>query len=167
MYTESWLARCVVRLQHPIGGDTMTLTFYTVTDDYRKLDKTLGTAVGTYTGELREIVGDLEMEIVLPGTAFNDLVACNYCYIDTFGKYYFREEYRIDNNCTIVKLKEDVRMNFATQIKATPATINRSASLYNGFLYDNGYQMLAYKKNAIRKFSVSLDDWDMILTTVG
>lgn len=50
----------------------MTLTFYTVTDDYRKLDKTLGTAVASYTGELRETVNDLEMDIVLPGTAFKD-----------------------------------------------------------------------------------------------
>ena len=145
----------------------MTLTFYTVTDDYRKLDKTLGTAVASYTGELRETVNDLEMDIVLPGTAYNTLVACNYCYIDTFGKYYFREQYSIDNNCTIVRLKEDVRMNFSTQIKATQATVNRSASLYNGFLYDQGYEMLAYQKTAVRKFTTSLDDWDMILTTVG
>lgn len=147
----------------------MTLAFYMCNDDYRVLDKTVGAAVASYTGELREIVGDLEMEIVLPGAAFNTLTQCNYCYIDTFGKYYFREEYRIDNNCTIVKLKEDVRKNFATQIKGIEATIKRTEQRgkSDAYIVDDKYIGKAYKRIMTRDFPNELTDYSFILMTVG
>lgn len=145
----------------------MELTFYAITDDYRKLDKTLGTALGSSAGDLHERVNDLQFTVRLPGTMAAIVGGANYAHVDLFGKYYFVEGIDIQNNTVYVNLREDVRMNFATQIKATTATINRSASMYQGFLYDSGYQLLAYKTAAIRNFPTAIDDDVMILTTVG
>lgn len=145
----------------------MVITLYSTTDDYRKLQKTVGTALATLTGDLHEKVSDVQLVVRVPGSAANSVGAANYAYIDTLGKYYFREGFEIENNTLLIHLKEDVRMNFATQILATTATVNRSASNWQGFLYDQGYQVLAYKTAAIRNFPTAIDDDTMILTTVG
>ena len=145
----------------------MNINFYTITDDPRKVGKTLGTALATATGVLHERINNLSMSVQVPSSFFNYIVQSNYVGIDTTGKHYFLESYDIRNDCVIINLKQDVLHNYSTQIRAMQATIDRSASVFNGFLYDNGYEMLSYKKNAVRKFGTSLDTWDMILTTVG
>ena len=145
----------------------MNISLYTIQDDYRKLQKTVGTALATLTGDLHEKVSDTQLVVRVPGSAAASVGAANYAYIDTLGKYYFREEFEIENNTLLIHLKEDVRMNFSTQILATSATVNRSASNWQGFLYDQGYQVLAYKTAAIRNYPNAIDDDTMILTTVG
>ena len=145
----------------------MNINFYTITDDPRKVGKTLGTALATATGVLHERINNLSMSVQVPSSFFNYIVQSNYVGIDTTGKHDFLESYDIRNDCVIINLKQDVLHNYSTQIRAMQATIDRSASVFNGFLYDNGYEMLSYKKNAVRKFGTSLDTWDMILTTVG
>lgn len=145
----------------------MVITFYNTPSDPRVVSKTLGTSTGSATGVLHERVNSLRMTVRLPGTLYNVVTQSNYVMLDLTQKYYYIESYEVQNDCCFIVLKEDVLMSYATQIKAMQATIDRSASEYNGFLYDNGYEMLAYKKNAVRKFSVGLDTWDMILTTVG
>lgn len=145
----------------------MVITFYNTSSDPRTVSKTLGTSTGSATGVLHERVNSLRMTVRLPGTLYNVVTQSNYVMIDLTQKYYYIESYEVQNDCCFIVLKEDVLMSYATQIRAMQATIDRSASEYNGFLYDNGYEMLAYKKNAVRKFGVTLDTWDMILTTVG
>lgn len=145
----------------------MTITFYSTPSDPRKVEKVLGSSTGSATGVLHERVNSISMTVRLPGTCYNVVTQSNYVMLDLTQKYYFIEGYDVQNDCCFINLREDVLYSYATQIKAMQATIDRSASVYNGFLYDNGYEMLAYKKNAVRKFNTSLDDWDMILTTVG
>lgn len=145
----------------------MTLTFYAIQDDYRKLNKTLGTSTGSSTGDLHERVNDLQFTVRIPGSMATVAGGANYCYVDLFGKYYFVEGIDIENNTVYVNLKEDVRMNFATQIQNLHCTVDRSASLFQGYLYDAGYQLLAYKRAAIRNFPVGVESDVMILTTVG
>ena len=145
----------------------MVITFYNTPSDPREVSKTLGNSTGSATGVLHERVNSIKMTVRLPGTCYNIVTQSNYVMLDLTQKYYYIESYEVQNDCCFIVLKEDVIMSYATQIKAMQCTIDRSASEYNGFLYDNGYEMLAYKKNAVRKFGVSLDSWDMILTTVG
>lgn len=157
----------------------MVVTFYNTASDPRAVSKTLGTSTGSATGVLHEKVNSINMTVRLPGTCYNIVTQSNYVRLDLIvtqsnyvmpdltQKYYYIESYEVQNDCCYIVLKEDVLMSYATQIKAMQATVDRSASVYNGFLYDNGYEMLAYKKNAVRKFNVSLNNWDMILTTVG
>lgn len=145
----------------------MTITFYRTPDDYRKVSKALGTALGTAVGELHERVNDLQFTVRVPSTFYNLITQANIVMIDTFQKYYFLESYEIQNDCVYINLVEDVRMSYATQIRAMTATVNRSASNWQGFLYDQGYQVLAYKTAAIRNFPNAIDNDTMILTTVG
>lgn len=145
----------------------MTITFYSTADDYRVVNKTLGEALGTATGVLHERVNDLQFTVRVPSQYFNYITQSNIVMVDTFQKYYFLESYEIQNDCVYINLVEDVRMSYATQIKAMTATVNRSASNWQGFLYDQGYQILAYKTAAIRNFPTAINDDTMILTTVG
>ena len=145
----------------------MVITFYNTPSDPRTVIKTLGSSTGSATGVLHERVNSLRMTVRLPGSLYNVVTQSNYVMLDLTQKYYYIESYEVQNDCCYIVLKEDVLMSYATQIRAMQATVDRSASEYNGFLYDNGYEMLAYKKNAVRKFSASLENWDMILTTVG
>lgn len=145
----------------------MIVTFYKTASDPRAVDKVLGLSTGRANGVLHERVNSINMTVRLPGTLYNVVTQSNYVMSDLTQKYYFIEGYDVQNDCCYITLHEDVLMSYATQIKAMQCTIDRSASVYNGFLYDNGYQLLSYKKNAIRKFPNALNNWDMILTTVG
>lgn len=145
----------------------MVITFYRVTDDYRKLEKTLGSALGTATGVLHERVNDISLSIKLPSTLYNMVTQSNYVMIDTFQKYYFLRTYDIENDCVIVNLYEDVRMSFATQISDVSATVSRNSMQANGYLKDANYSALAYESVQFKKFPVTLNDASCILVTVG
>ena len=145
----------------------MVITFYRTTDDYRKLDKTLGTALGTATGQLHERVSDTQMAIRLPSSVFNIVTQSNYVMIDLFQKYYFLGPYEVQNDCVLINLKEDVRMSFSTQIKNVNATISRNSNNYNGYLQDSGYNALAYEGVQYKTFPHGMEDTTCVLVTVG
>ena len=147
----------------------MNISLYTIQDDYRKLQKTVGTALTTLSGDLHEKVSDVQLVVRVPGSAAASVGAANYAYIDTLGKYYFREEFEIENNTLLIHLKEDVRMNFATQILATECTVARleNEKKANAYLLDANYQAKAYKKHVQRNFPNSIDNFSFILMTVG
>lgn len=148
-------------------GVHMVITFYRTTDDYRKLDKTLGTALGTATGQLHERVSDTQLTIKLPSSVFNIVTQSNYVMIDLFQKYYFLGPYEVENNCVLITLKEDVRMSFSTQIKNVVTTVTRNAYQANGYIKDANYNALAYEGIQYKAFPKALDDTSCILTTVG
>lgn len=147
----------------------MNITLYAIQDDYRKLQKTVGTALVTLTGDLHEKVSDVQLVVRVPGSAAASVGAANYAFIDTLGKYYFREQFEIENNTLLIHLKEDVRMNFATQILATECTVARleNEKKANAYLLDENYQAKAYKKHVQRNFPNSIDNFSFILMTVG
>lgn len=145
----------------------MVVTFYNVTDDYRKLDKTLGTALGTASGHLHERVSDTQISVKIPSTLFNVVTQSNYAMVDTFQKYYFLRTYEVENDCVIINLFEDVRMSFSAQIKNVNATVARQENLKNGYLLDERYKAKTYKKIVHKEFPNALDDMSIILMTVG
>lgn len=145
----------------------MTLTFYLISQDYRVVDKTLGTAIGTAVGVLHEKINDLKMSIKLPSALFNTVTGSNYVLIDTTQAYYYLESYNIENDCVIIDLKMDVRKTFASQIKNINATVDRNETVRNGYLNDTGYNSLAYQAVQYKAFPNALDDASYILVTVG
>lgn len=147
----------------------MVITFYRTMDDYRVLNKTLGTALGSAAGVLHERVSVTQLSIKVPSSFFNYITQSNYVMIDTFQKYYFLNTYEIENDCVIINLKEDVRMSFATQIRGITATVSRveDPTKANAYLLDNQYQAKAYKKYVHRTFPNSFEDFSYILMTVG
>ena len=145
----------------------MTLTFYATQSDYRALTKVLGTALGTATGELRERVNDVSFSVRLPGTFAAIVGGANYCHVDLFGKYYFVEGFDIENDTVIVNLKEDVRSNFAEQIRGLTCTVDRNENLSNAYLTDAGYKILAYDNCVAKEFPNAINGDSMIFMTVG
>lgn len=145
----------------------MVITFYKTTEDYRVLDKTLGTSTGSATGVLHEKVNDLQMSVKLPSSLFNTVTTSNYVFIDTTQAYYYMPSYDIENDCVIINLKMDVRKTFSTQIKACPATITRNEYQKNGYLADSGYNALAYEGVQYKTFPNAMTDASYILVTVG
>lgn len=77
----------------------MVITFYKINDDYRVVDKTLGTSTGSATGVLHEKANNLNLSVKIPGTLFNVVTSSNYCFIDTTQAYYYLDSYDIENNC--------------------------------------------------------------------
>lgn len=147
----------------------ISMSLYQINEDFKTVGKTIPTPTSTHTIKLKDGCS-IDNPIVSFSAQASAIAPLNYAYIDTFGRYYFiRDRRSLVNGVMELTLESDPWESFRAELLNVEATINRSAknSLVNGFLYDNGYEMLAYKKNAVRKFNVSLDDWDMILTTVG
>lgn len=147
----------------------MTLDFYKINEDYRKLDKTLGTSTGSATGVLHEKVNDVRMSVKMPSDKFNVVTASNYVFADLTQAYYYLESYDVENDCVIVNLRMDVRKTFATQIKACNATITRTENkaLADGYIVDSKYMAKAYKQIVTLDFPTMLTDFSFILMTVG
>lgn len=145
----------------------MVITLYKINEDYRKVDKALGTSTGSATGVLHEKVNDLKMSVKLPGTLFNVVTASNYCFIDVTQAYYYLDSYDIENDCVIVNLTMDVRKTFATQIRNIQATVTRQEYQKQGYLSDNKYNALAYEGVQYKTFPNAMTDASYILVTVG
>lgn len=145
----------------------MVITFYKINDDYRVVDKTLGTSTGSATGVLHEKANNLNLSVKIPGTLFNVVTSSNYCFIDTTQAYYYLNSYDIENDCVIINLKEDVRKTWATQIKGVNATVTRQEKIRNGYLNDSKYQALSYQGVQYKTFPNAMTDASYILVTVG
>ena len=145
----------------------MTLTFYKINEDYRVLDKTLGTSTGSATGHLHEKINDMKMSVKMPSSVFNDVTASNYVFVDLTQAYYYLDSYDVENDCVIVNLTMDVRKTFATQIKGVRATVVRNQYQRQGYLADTEYKALAYEGVQYKTFPNALTDASYILVTVG
>ena len=145
----------------------MVITFYKITDDYRVVDKTLGTSTGSATGVLHSKENSLKMAVKIPSSLFNVVTASNYCFIDTTQTYYYLDSYDIENDCVIINIIQDVRKTWATQIKGVRATVTRQENIAQAYLNDSEYQAMAYEAIATRRFSGELNDFSYILMTVG
>lgn len=144
-----------------------TIALYQYTGDSRVVSKQLGAAVSEHTFLLKDGCSIDKPTISFSAPA-NIMATLNYAYIADFGRYYWIT----DRNSTVngvveLTLESDPWMSFDAQLRGVTATVDRSASNWQGFLYDNGYQLLAYKTAAIRNFPNAIDDDTMILTTVG
>lgn len=144
-----------------------TIALYQYTGDSRVVSKQLGAAVSEHTFLLKDGCS-IDKPTISFSAAANIMATLNYAYIADFGRYYWIT----DRNSTVngvveLTLESDPWMSFGTQLRGVTATVDRSASNWQGFLYDNGYQLLAYKTAAIRNFPNAIDDDTMILTTVG
>lgn len=145
----------------------MNITLYSTSSPAIQVNKTL-TQRASITGEPHEIVSDKEMTLRLAIGNLANVKASNYCLIAETGKYYYiNPDYKIENQSVIIALKEDVLMSFKTQLLAQTVTVSRNENLSNAYLYDNGYQLLAYKNIVTKTFPVGIDTDTIILMTIG
>lgn len=114
----------------------MTVTLYNITDDPRKLNKTLPQTSKTYnTVDALDIVSVVNPTLILEYSS--GYIDCNYCYVKEFGRYYFCKTSvdtggRIVLTCTV-----DPLMSFATEIKECKACITRNEHTGIGYVVDN------------------------------
>lgn len=114
----------------------MTVTLYNITDDPRKLNKTLPETSKTYnTVNALDIVSIVNPTLIL--SYDGDYIDCNYCYVKEFDRYYFCKTSvdtggRIVLTCTV-----DPLMSFATEIKECQACITRNEHTGIGYVVDN------------------------------
>lgn len=114
----------------------MTVTLYNITDDPRKLTKTLPETSKTYnTVDALDIVSVVNPTLIL--SYDGDYIDCNYCYVLEFDRYYFCKVSvdtggRIVLTCTV-----DPLMSFATEIKECKACITRNENTGIGYVVDN------------------------------
>lgn len=114
----------------------MTVTLYNITDDPRKLNKTLPQTSKTYnTVDALDIVSVVNPTLIL--SYDGNYIDCNYCYVHEFGRYYFCKTSvdtggRIVLTCTV-----DPLMSFADDIKECQACITRNEHTGIGYVVDN------------------------------
>ena len=148
----------------------MTVTFYSVSDDARVLNKTLGDAVATLSAV--EIFGECSiMDPVLKLVYDADLLDANYCYISDWQRYYYIENYDLSNGREMyVRMHEDVLMSNATAIGELECTIVRTAQNGKANLYldDGKFKVLNFPRIQIKKFPNSLNkSFSYVLTLAG
>lgn len=104
----------------------MTVTFYKTTDDPKKLVKSLTPIGQTYAHPLSPTaeVNLLNPTIVIDYNA--EILAANYCKIDTFDRYYWVDFGVTTAGRTVVNCSIDPLMSFAGTIKSCPACIVRA-----------------------------------------
>lgn len=145
----------------------MNIKLYNTTSPKIKVLKSLS-PIADITGEPHEFVSDKEMTLRLSVGHLQGVKGSNYCYITETGKYYYiSPDYKIENKSVIIALKEDVLMSYKNQILAQTCTISKNEKYSNSYLYDDGYQLLAYKNIVTKTFPRGLTDNSIILMTVG
>ena len=143
----------------------MQIDLYSITDDPRTLEKTLGTA-DSRTGAVRGSIDVLRPEVLVEG----GVVLANYAYIKDFGEryYYIEEREVVRKGLQRLQLRVDVLMTYAAQIKACPAVCARSANVVNAFLPDGRRPELAFKTSCVYTFSpLTYSAKPIVVITVG
>lgn len=107
--------------------------FYTFKKEIDSTEQPTGTGT-QYSITLKETTSITTPVIELHASA----IGFNYCYIPTFGRYYFVQQTRILNNARIeFALTVDVLATYKSDILASSLYVLRSASDYNNKLVDD------------------------------
>lgn len=109
-------------------------------------------------------------EVVSPSFSFvstTDLTDYNYCYIPKFKRYYYLNISVGINSVYNCFCTVDTLMSFKDYLLSQKATITRNENLSNGYLLDEKYKSLAYKKVVTKTFSNGLNNDSYVLMTTG
>ncbi len=145
----------------------MNIDLYTISDDPRVVNKTVGTTVFTSgdavpRGSITVTGGSVTIDTT------TDLSSVNYAYISDFGRYYFVDEITVlRNNIWVLTLRVDVLKSFASDIIALTGTIDRNEDLADAYLQDGQYVAKMYRQITTKAFPNSMSADNIILMTVG
>lgn len=144
----------------------MEVKLYKITDDPRKLEKSVGSPIATPSGTVRGTVDILRPEILVTGNQID----CNYAYIEDFGArwYYIEERNIVRDGLTVLNLRVDVLMSWAEYIKKCPAVCARSANTVSAFVNDSRRTQAAFMVSSVKEFAaLSYSEPCIIMLTVG
>lgn len=143
----------------------MEIILYINSSEKNKIGKTL-TTVDTLTGAIKQPSSITHPEIVIE---YNNPVSFNYCYIDTFGRYYFVDDVVVmRNNVLKLSLSVDVLESFKTTILAQNVIVDKSYNIKEMYLPDENLLTLVKTKTDIVNFPNGLlESGEFILITAG
>ena len=144
----------------------MNFKLYNTTSPKNKVTKTIS-LIADVTGESNISLDEHNISFVLSSSYLSSVKNSNYLYSTDTGKYYYIDNYEIKNQCVILKCKLDVLMTYRNEILQQTCTISRNEKISNAYMYDDGYQLLAYKNIVTKAFPNAIDDNTIILMTIG
>ena len=112
----------------------MSITFYNLTDDANVVNKTNKTLVNTFNCDVYDDQYIDSPSFLLPSTAS---LNANYCYVPTFGRYYFCKVKQLKDGRRILECQSDALTSFWNDYKGSSCIANRSASNYNKEITDD------------------------------
>ena len=152
-----------------------TVTLYTLTVDERTVTKTMPIGGSSYTINFK--LGKNKMNPVIeiqmdPSVAsYQTVQELNYLKLEGTGRktrYYFIDQVETTRTgLTRFNCREDVLMTWNSEIKALTATLDRSETIFNGYLPDDQYNAKEYRAVVMKVFPSGLYDDNYILITTG
>lgn len=154
----------------------LTLTVYNISDDPRKLTKTLGSAVGTYTVNPTDNCDILNpvVSIHSTGTGAFPLTA-NYATLSDTGRQYFIKDITLGTGGKVyVHLAVDVLGTYDSQIRGCDCTITRAQWTGRTMIPDDQFPLNTNRRlirNATFEGAISrpfsAGDSSIIIQTIG
>lgn len=154
--------------------------FYRVNSDPRQLNKFLGAVLTTQNVNFKDGRDKLHPVIELRYDPSNTTVypqfdQVNYVRIDTGisatqykYRYYFIDKVIAERTGLFrIECRMDVLMTWQYYIKDLNVTLDRSETIFNGYLPDGEYSALGYRAITCKAFSDALDDDSYVLMTTG
>ena len=142
-----------------------TITLYKNSSADNVINKSIS-EVASYNINIKASCSIMMPTIVLDDSA---ALSCNYAYIDTFQRYYFIKTVDVQpGGLCVLQLKEDVLYTYKDSIKKLTAIISRQENLYNLYLPDSEFKVLAYNNKKTVPFSSPFTkDLQFVLTVNG
>lgn len=144
----------------------MNITFYKNYSEKNHLDKNL-TRMGTISGTLREDCSVINPVIKIESFSGFDLTLCNYCYIPSFGRYYFINNIKCVGKLFEIEAHVDVLSTYKASIRKNTAIISRQAEHYNLYLQDGNIKTNAFPHMQVAQFSGGFNSFNLILSVAG
>lgn len=161
---------------------SLSATFYKISDDPKNITKTLidtGTGannLATFNVDFKQGNDILRPTITVRSASTQRVMdRCNYVKIALVPtgsqrntKYYYVTNIKVSpTSIYTFTLQEDVLMVYNEQLKALTVTLDRSETIYNGYLPDSDYTALGYRSITCRAFDKGLTTNSFILMTTG
>lgn len=158
------------------------VTLYRINDDPRKLEKQLidsggsSNRVAYYDVNFRKTRSLLTQQLSLqipatPTVNYQNHFRVNYILVTSANAkrtYYFVDNVEMGPTGDIrYTLREDVLYTWASELKALTVTLDRSETIFNGYLPDSEYSALGYRTIAAKMFPNGLTNDNCILITTG
>lgn len=154
-----------------------TVNIYGITDDPRALTKNL---IFSGANQNRISSGTINFKQghdmlrpvfnyrITTSTTVEKLRLANYLHDATNNRYYFIDKVVVNpTNDFEFTCRLDVLMTYNAQLKALNCTLDRSETIFNGYLPDSEFKSLGYRAIACVAFPSALNQDSFILMTTG
>ena len=151
----------------------MTLTVYNISDDPRKLTKTLGDAIGTYTVNPTANCDILNPVVSVHSTGTNAFpLNANYATLSDTGRQYFIKDITLGTGGKVfVHMAVDVLGTYDTQIRECACTITRAQWTGRTMIPDDQFPINTSKRElkvaTLHGLPFSPVDATIVVQTIG